>query len=148
MVLERGLEVLLHNASALDLINCGGRSELSEMVSKMSLCGLQNLKSLSITSCSWIKVTLSGEKIQQIVLPNLENLTLSYLQNLVKIVDGMIPKGCLGKLKTIEVVDCPRLRKLISYAFLRLLHNLNEIKIGGYDRIEGIISGKLSGGVF
>ncbi|XP_030441837.2 disease resistance protein At4g27190-like [Syzygium oleosum] len=146
MVLERGLEVLLDNVSALDLIKCGGISELTETVSKMSLRGLQNLKSLSITGCSWIKVILSGEKIQHNVLPNLENLTLSRLEKLVKIVDGMIPKGCLDKLKTIEVVDCPKLKKLISYAFLRRLRNLNKIKIEDCERMKSVILGKLSGG--
>ncbi|XP_030522622.2 disease resistance protein At4g27190-like [Rhodamnia argentea] len=146
-LLEGGLEVLLHNASALDLINCGGISDLSEIVSKKSLRGLQNLKSLSITGCSWIKVILREEKIQDSVLPNLENFTLSRLENLVKIVDGMLQEGCLGKLRTIEVVDCPKLKKLISYALLCQLHNLNEIKIADCERMKVVISGNLPGGV-
>ncbi|KAJ7014888.1 disease resistance family protein [Populus alba x Populus x berolinensis] len=49
-----GLEGLFCNASALDLVNCGGMDNLSEVVVRHNLHGLSGLKSLTISSCDWI----------------------------------------------------------------------------------------------
>ncbi|GMY39758.1 disease resistance protein At4g27190-like [Fagus crenata] len=100
--MEIRLEELLRNACALDLVTCGGIHEVSEIAGMRSLCGLPGLKSLTITSCEWITEL---------------------------IVEGGLPEGgCLGKLKTIEVVDCRRLKTVISYALLCQVQNLEEIK--------------------
>ncbi|KAF3453532.1 hypothetical protein FNV43_RR03972 [Rhamnella rubrinervis] len=139
-LLEMGLEGLLCNASALDMVTCGGISGLSDIVSKRSLCGLPNLKSLTLSNCDSITSLLVGEGSLKNKLPNLEHLTLSRLKTLRTILDGMVPRGCLGRLKTIEVVGCPRLRNLISFALLRLVQNLEEIKVRDCRRMRQIIA--------
>ncbi|KAG6790570.1 hypothetical protein POTOM_006727 [Populus tomentosa] len=113
-----GLEGLFCNASALDLVNCGGMDNLSEVVVRHKLHGLSGLKSLTISSCDWITTIL----------------------------EGIVPKrGCLGMLKTLEVVDCRRLEnQLISFSFLRQLKNLEEIKVGECRRIKRLIAGSAS----
>ncbi|GMY39445.1 disease resistance protein At4g27190-like [Fagus crenata] len=127
--MEIGLEGLLRNACALDLVTCGGIREVSEIAGRRSLCGLPGLKSLTITSCEWITELVNGENVQGSMLPNLEHLRLTRLRNLLKIVEGGLPEGgCLGKLRTIEVVDCRRLKTVISYALLCQVQNLEEIK--------------------
>jgi disease resistance protein RPS2 len=80
------------------------------------------------------------------MLPNLEHLKLRRLKNLSAILEGIVPKrGCLGMLKTLEVVDCGRLEKqLISFSFLRQLKNLEEIKVGECRRIKRLIAGSAS----
>ncbi|KAK9269457.1 hypothetical protein L1049_001231 [Liquidambar formosana] len=144
-LLEIGLEGLLCEASALDLVTCGGISGLSEIVGKASLHGLASLKSLTITSCDWNRNLISGEIIQGTVLPNLEHLTLRRLRNLETLLDGAIPNGeCLGRLRTIEVVDCPRLKNLMSYALLRRVKNLEEIRVSVCGRMKNIITGRVS----
>ncbi|XP_031376375.1 disease resistance protein At4g27190-like [Punica granatum] len=144
MVQNRGLEVLLQHCTALDLVSCGGISELSEIVTRTSLNGQQNLKSITITGCPWIRNILSGEKILRPVLTNLEHLGLYHLGNLEKILDGMVPKGCFGKLKTIEISNCQKLKKLSSYALLRQIRNLQEVKISECEEMKFIFSAKVS----
>lgn len=137
---EIGLEGLYCNASALDLVTCGGLSELSGIVGKRSLCGMPNLKSLTISNCDSITSLLDWERSLKSTLPNLEHLTLSHLKNLRTMLDGIVPRGCIGRLKTIEVVGCPRLKNLISYALFRLVQNLEEIKVRDCRRMWQIIS--------
>jgi len=141
-----GLEGLFCNASALDLVNCGGMDNLSEVVVRHNLHGLSGLKSLTISSCDWITSLINGETILRSMLPNLEHLKLRRLKNLSAILEGIVPKrGCLGMLKTLEVVDCGRLEKqLISFSFLRQLKNLEEIKVGECRRIKRLIAGSAS----
>ncbi|PON61479.1 LRR domain containing protein, partial [Parasponia andersonii] len=126
-LLERSLEGLLCPAIALDLVTCRGIIGLSDIVAKKSLKGLSNLKSLTISSCDCLVSLLDGDVCSRSTLPNLERLTLSRLKNLKILLERISPRGCLGRLKIIEVVDCPRLNSLISFALLRFVPNLEEI---------------------
>jgi disease resistance protein RPS2 len=82
------------------------------------------------------------------MLPNLEHLRLIRLRNLLKIVEGGLPEGgCLGKLKTIEVVDCRRLKTVISYALLCQVQNLEEIKVSDCRRMKCTIVRNVSDGL-
>nr|XP_015897812.2 disease resistance protein At4g27190-like [Ziziphus jujuba var. spinosa] len=139
-LLEIGLEGLYSNASALELVICGGICGLSDIVGKRSLCGMPNLKSLTISNCDSITSLLDWERSLKSTLPNLEHLTLSHLKSLSTMLDGMVQRGCLGRLKTIEVVGCPRLKKLISFALFRLVQNLEEIKVRDCRRMWQIIA--------
>jgi disease resistance protein RPS2 len=147
-LMEIRLEGLLHNACALDLVTCGGIRKVSAIAGRRSLCGLPGLKSLTITSCEWITELVNGENVQGSMLPNLEHLRLIRLRNLLKIVEGGLPKGgCLGKLKTIDVVDCRRLKTVISYALLCQVQNLEEIKVSDCRRMKCIIVRNVSDGL-
>ncbi|KAJ0100809.1 hypothetical protein Patl1_04364 [Pistacia atlantica] len=101
-VMGRGLDGLLWNSSALVLENCGGKSTLSELFARKSLCGLPGLKSLTISSCSSIIRLISWENVLRSMLPNLESLTLTRLRNFGSIfvgVDGGARNGdvfCFG----------------------------------------------------
>ncbi|GMY39447.1 disease resistance protein At4g27190-like, partial [Fagus crenata] len=131
-LMEIGLEGLLCNACALDLVTCGGIREVSEIAGRKSLCGLPGLKSLTITSCEWITELVNGENVQGSMLP----------------VEGGLPEGgCLGKLKTIEVVDCRRLKTVISYALLCQVQNLEEIRVSDCRRMKCIIVRNVSDGL-
>ncbi|KAK6946842.1 Leucine-rich repeat [Dillenia turbinata] len=141
-LLERDLEGLLCFASALHLVSCGGIIGFSKVLAKSSLCGLECLRSLTITSCN-ITYVISREDIQQNVLPNLEHLTLSCLENLKTVIDGMIPIGrCFSTLRTMEVVNCPGLRILIPHALLQHLQNLEEIKVNSCENMKYIVKGR------
>ncbi|KAF5727983.1 disease resistance family protein [Tripterygium wilfordii] len=147
-LMGRGFGGLLSNATAIDLVICGGIKELSELDAMNKLCGLPELKSLAISSCLCFRSLVSGDKILENMLPNLEFLTLSRLRNLENIVEGVVSKGgCLSRLKIIEVVNCPRLRNVISFAMLQQLQNLEEIKVGDCRRMKSLIAGKASDAV-
>lgn len=141
-LLQQELEGLLSSASALDFVTCAGTSGLSEIAHARHWCGLVSLKSLTITNCDWLKSLVNAEIIKQTMLPNLEHLVLNRLENLETILDGIVPKGgCLGKLKTMEVLYCPRLMTVISYSLLRQVQNIEEIKVSGCERIKCIVKG-------
>ncbi|KAB2615735.1 disease resistance protein [Pyrus ussuriensis x Pyrus communis] len=128
-LLQRGLEGLLCTESSLDLCTCGGISSLSNIITNKSLCGLPNLKSLTISNCDCITTLLVGETTLRSTLPNLEHLTLSHLDNLATLLGTKVPRGCLENLKTIKVVGCRLLKNFISFAILRLVPNLEEIRV-------------------
>ncbi|KAJ0100815.1 hypothetical protein Patl1_04362 [Pistacia atlantica] len=101
--------------------------------------------SLTISSCSSIIRLISGENVLRSMLPNLESLTLMRLRNLGSILAGMTPrKGCLHRLRTIEVVDCPRLRNLVSFALIQEVQNLEEIRISDCGKMKSIFIGNVS----
>ncbi|KAL4353675.1 hypothetical protein GQ457_06G022240 [Hibiscus cannabinus] len=141
----KGLNGLLTAASALDLIICGGISALSELSVSHGLSCLKRLKSLSISKCDCITSLISGNTISRTILPNLEHLSLNRLENLGEILGGMVPrKGCLRWLKTIEVVDCKKLKTLISFALLQQVKHLEEIKVKNCRKMKYIMSGEVS----
>ncbi|MBA0742592.1 hypothetical protein Gogos_015634 [Gossypium gossypioides] len=141
----KGLNGLLDTASALDLVICGGISALSELSISHRLSSLQSVKSLSISKCDCITSLISGDNISGTILPNLEHLSLNRLENLGEILGGMVPrKGCLKWLKTIEVVDCKKLRALISFALLQQVKNLEQIKVKNCSKMKYIIGGEVS----
>ncbi|KAJ0045606.1 hypothetical protein Pint_04269 [Pistacia integerrima] len=144
-LMGRYLDGLLSNSSALVLVNCGGKSTVSELVARKSLCGLPGLKSLTLSSCSSIIRLISGKNVLRSMLPNLESLTLMRLRNFGSILVGMTPrKGCLRRLRTIEVVDCPRLRNLVSFALIQEVQNLEEIRISDCGKMKSIFIGNVS----
>ncbi|KAM1655250.1 hypothetical protein ACFX2K_007535 [Malus domestica] len=139
-LLQRGLEGLLYTASALDLFTCGGISSLSDIITNKSVCGLPNLKSLTISNCDCITTLLVGETTLRSTLPNLEHLTLSHLDNLATLLDNIVPRRSLGNLKTIKVEGCRLLKNLISFSLLRLVSNLEEIKVSHCRRMKQVIA--------
>ncbi|XP_050368361.1 disease resistance protein At4g27190-like [Argentina anserina] len=138
-LLQSGLEGLLCSAVSLDLVTCGGMSSLSDVVSNRKLGGLPNLKFLTISNCDCITSLFIGEQTLASTLPNLQHLSLNRLNNLETMVDRILPRGCLGKLKTIEVMGCGRLKTLISFPLLRRVQNVEEIKVSDCRRMKQII---------
>lgn len=128
-------------ASALEMVICGATSSLSEVVAMRGWCGFASLKSLTITSCDRMTNLICADTLQQPMLPNLERLVLNRVGNLRSILKGIAPRvQCLGRLKTIVVVDWPRvIRILISYALLRQVQNLEEIRLSGCEGMKCII---------
>ncbi|XVE50517.1 hypothetical protein DITRI_Ditri01bG0168500 [Diplodiscus trichospermus] len=144
-LMGRGLNGLLSTASALDMVICGGMSALSELAINNTLSGLKTLKSLTISKCDCITSLIRGENILGSILPNLEQLSLSRLDNLEEILYGVVPRrGCLRWLKTIEVVECKKLKHLISFSLLKQVRNLEEIKVRNCRKMKCIILGDVS----
>lgn len=54
----------------------------------------------------------------------------------MKILDGMVPKGSLVKWKTIEISDCQKVKKLASYALMRQIRNLEEVRISECEEMK------------
>ncbi|KAI3675526.1 hypothetical protein L1987_85116 [Smallanthus sonchifolius] len=132
-LLQEDLKDLLHNTSSLDMLACVPMSQGHWL-------SLSSLISLNLSHCDVITRLISNERSSQEMFPNLQHLVLDHLQNLETIVEGIIPRGvCLSKLTTLQVLDCPLLKGAISYAMLRHVKNLEEIKVSGCRNMSCII---------
>ncbi|XP_023747963.1 disease resistance protein At4g27190 [Lactuca sativa] len=132
-LLQEHLQSLLHNTTSLSLLTCEGMAQRHWL-------SLSSLMSLTISNCSGIRILISQEKSSHAMFPNLQHLVLDHLKNLETIVEGILSRGiCLSNLKTIQVLDCPKLKGTISYAMLRHVKKLEEIKVSGCENMCRVI---------
>lgn len=132
-LLQEDLQDLFHNTSSLDVLTCVGMTH-------RHLLSLSSLVSLTISNCNDITHLISKERSSREMFPNLQHLVLDHLRSLETIVEGIIPRGkCLRNLTTIQVLDCPMLKGAVSYAMLRHVKKLEEIKVSGCDNLSCII---------
>ncbi|KAI3753868.1 hypothetical protein L2E82_25932 [Cichorium intybus] len=132
-LLQENLQCLLHNTTSLNMLTCQGMAQRHWL-------SLSSLKSLTISYCNGIRILVSQEKSSHAMFPNLQHLFLDHLNNLETIVEGMLPRGIfLSNLKTLHVFDCPKLKGTISYAMLRHVKKLEELKVSGCENMCRII---------
>ncbi|KVI10357.1 Disease resistance protein [Cynara cardunculus var. scolymus] len=132
-LLQEDLRDVLYNTSSLDMLTCVGMTQRHWL-------SLSSLISLTISNCDDITCLINKESSSQVMFPNLQHLVLDHLKNLVTTVESILPRGkCLSNLKTIHVLDCPMLRGAISYAMLRHVGKLEEIKVSGCENMCRII---------
>nr|GEW01793.1 disease resistance protein At4g27190-like [Tanacetum cinerariifolium] len=129
---QEDLQDLLRTASSLKLLTCIG------MTQKHWLC-LSSLISLTISNCTNITCLISDEGSSLELFASLQNLVLDHLENLENISQLLSRGKCLRNLKTIQVLECPKLKGAISYAMLRRVQKLEEIKVSGCKNMSCII---------
>ncbi|CAK7338344.1 unnamed protein product [Dovyalis caffra] len=111
-LMSGGLEGLLCNANALDLVTCGGINKLSEVFVRNNLFGLSGLKSLTISRCDCITSLINGETILKSMLPNLEHIRVGECRRIKRLIAETASNAELPKLKVIEVWDLANLRSV------------------------------------
>ncbi|KAL8237793.1 hypothetical protein R6Q59_018874 [Mikania micrantha] len=132
-LLQEDLQDLLHSTSFLDLSTCVG-------ITRRHWLSLSSLISLTISNCNDMTHLISKERSSREMFPNLQHLVLDNLYNLKTIVEGIIPRGkCLRNLTTLQVLDCPVLKGAVSYAMLRHVKKLEEIKVSSCENMSCII---------
>ncbi|KAJ0516624.1 putative P-loop containing nucleoside triphosphate hydrolase, leucine-rich repeat domain superfamily [Helianthus annuus] len=132
-LLQEDFKDFLHNINSLDVLTCVG-------LTRRHLLSLSSLISLTISNCNDISCLISKERSSKEMFPNLKHLVLDHLQSLETIVEGIIRRGvCLRKLTTIQVLDCPMLKVAVSYAMLRHVKSLEEVKVSGCKNMSCII---------
>ncbi|KAI3675522.1 hypothetical protein L1987_85112 [Smallanthus sonchifolius] len=125
---------------AIDLDAVGIPSRDPFCMTLRHLLSLSSLISLTISNCNDIAHLISKERSPREVFPNLKHLVLEHLQSLETIVEGIIPRSkCLRNLTTIQVLDCPMLKGVVSYAMLRHVKKLEDIKVSGCENLSCII---------
>ncbi|KAI3768928.1 hypothetical protein L6452_00024 [Arctium lappa] len=132
-LLQEDLQDVLYNTSSLYMLTCVGMTQRHWL-------SLSSLISLTISNCDDITCLINKESSSHEMFPNLRHLVLDHLKNLVTTVESILPRGkCLSNLKTIHVLDCPMLGGAISYAMLRHVGKLEEIKVSGCKNMCRII---------
>ncbi|XP_076902957.1 disease resistance protein At4g27190-like [Bidens hawaiensis] len=134
---QEDLQDLLHNTSSLDLLTCVGMTQRHWL-------SLSSLISLTISNSNEVTHLISKERSSREMFPNLQHLVLDHLQSLEAIVEGIIPRGkCLINLTTIKVLECPMLKVAVSYAMLRHVKKLEDIRVSSCENLSCVIeSGK------
>ncbi|KAL9688140.1 hypothetical protein QQ045_032554 [Rhodiola kirilowii] len=78
------------------------------------------------------------------MLPNLEHLKLIRLQNLETILSGTVRVGGIFKLlRTLKVVECHKLKNLVSYSLLLHLQSIERITVSDCRHLESIFAGRV-----
>ncbi|KAL4554901.1 hypothetical protein LXL04_037510 [Taraxacum kok-saghyz] len=132
-LLQEHLEGLLHNTTSLNMLTCEG-------IAQRHWLSLSSLMSLTISNCNGVRILINQERSSQVMFPNLQHLVLDHLKNLETIVEGILPRGiCLANLKSVHVFDCPKLKGTVSYAMLRHVKKLEEIKVSGCENTCRVI---------
>ncbi|XP_077242304.1 disease resistance protein At4g27190-like [Tasmannia lanceolata] len=107
---------------------------------------LQCLKSLNIYECQVRKLMIRREDVQHEVLPNLEEISLTAIENVENIWEEMVASGGgrrFPKLRKIAVIHCEGLKSLIPYDFLQELDNLEDIYVRNCSNMEEIFGAKV-----
>nr|XP_043620126.1 disease resistance protein At4g27190 [Erigeron canadensis] len=131
---QENIRYLLRITSSLDMLTCVGMNQRHWL-------SLSSLISLTISNCDVMICLISSERSSQNMFPKLQHLILDKLKNLATTVEGILRRGrCLTNLKTVQISDCPMLKEAISYAMLRHVQKLEEIKVNGCENMSCIIA--------
>ncbi|CAM8921574.1 unnamed protein product [Rhodiola kirilowii] len=134
-------KALLSYATSLALSTC---SFINLLFERRNITCLFNLKLLLITSCLDVRNLVDVDGIGQSMVPNLEHLKLIRLQNLETILSGTVRVGGIFKLlRTLKVVECHKLKNLVSYSFLLHLQSIERITVSDCRHLESVFAGRV-----
>ncbi|XP_027166657.1 probable disease resistance protein At4g27220 [Coffea eugenioides] len=127
---------VLRRSSAFELIGNQDTKSLSDI-------GIDCMESLAVCvveGCDQISSIIScGSDAARIVFPFLEKLDLVNLKSLCCILDGSVGPQSFSNLTSIIVLECRKLKKLISLGMVKNLENLKHLKIQDCLGIEEVI---------
>ncbi|XP_050224699.1 disease resistance protein At4g27190-like [Mercurialis annua] len=115
---------------------------IENICSSRFLEGLDNLELLYVSSCHNLKqviVSLDSD-FKSIVLPRLRNLVLRDLPTMKSILKGLVPSSCFHNLRSLTVQGCPGLKFLFLPDLAENLEQLVYLEISDCMRLERIIS--------
>ena len=139
-------EVLRH-ATALLL-------DRQSTLTKLSEFGIGNIKNLEfcvLGECSERESIVDGTEIYtqgdergdvcaEIILGSLQYLRLHFMKNLRSIWKGPIQRGCLSKLKSLELHACPYLTTIFTLDLLQNLKILEELVVERCPKINSMVT--------
>ncbi|XP_020273080.1 probable disease resistance protein At1g61310 isoform X2 [Asparagus officinalis] len=103
------------------------------------------LQVVSVNSCNEVIEIFNSEGFTQgiVILPKLERLQLTSLQNLIRLFSGNLPNGSLQKLSRLQVSGSNKLQRLlpeITGAFV----NLEELEVGSCASLKYLFSSSMA----
>ncbi|KAJ4846530.1 hypothetical protein Tsubulata_013530 [Turnera subulata] len=152
---ERGVQLRLpRDTKRLKISECHDLQSLCD--ASPSLNGAIGLKSVNIEQCDGIQCLLQLSCLSSYpeALKSLESLSLWHLKSLKVLFSrggDVAPApwpptySCFPHLKTIWVVDCPRLKVLFPLGLAVNLPNLEEIKVLGCKELEELVESREGG---
>ncbi|CDP20323.1 unnamed protein product, partial [Coffea canephora] len=130
------IQTVLRRSSAFELIG----NQDTESLSDIGIGCMRSLAVCVVEGCDEISSIISHDSdASRIVFPFLEKLHLVNLKSLRCILDGSVGTQSFSKLTSIIVLDCHKLKKLISLGMVKNLENLKHLKIQHCLGIEEVI---------
>ncbi|GMI65296.1 hypothetical protein HRI_000198900 [Hibiscus trionum] len=138
--LDRGVKLLLQKTEDLTLDELQG---IKNLLYEVDGTGFPQLKNLHVQNGSEIQFIINSMEVaSQKAFPILESLFLQNLVNLEKICQGKLEEECFKRLKIVSVECCDRLKNLFPISMIKMLVQLQEIKVSKCKSIEQIIAEK------
>lgn len=133
---KHGLKMLLERSEELYL---DGLEGVKNVVYDLDKEGFPQLKHLEFENNSEIRYILqsTGEIHPCSAFPSLESLYLNKMSDLENICDGKLTTGSFGKLKSITVINCDRLKNLFPFFIVK---QFEEIEVTKCNMMEEIVT--------
>ncbi|KAJ4848677.1 hypothetical protein Tsubulata_046597 [Turnera subulata] len=134
-----GIQMLIKTAEALYLDDVKGAENLLYGLDKEGFPLLKHLRLQNHPEIKYI-VNKVDRASANIAFPVLETLFLHNLVSLEKIFQGKFMAQLFGKLQTLEVSDCTKLKHLFSLPLVKGLVKLQSIKVTSCNNMVGIVA--------
>lgn len=133
---KHGLKILLKRSEELYL---DGLEGVKNVVCDLDEEGFPQLKHLEFENNNEIRyiLQLTREIHPCSAFPSLESLYLNKMSDLENICDGKLTAGSFGKLKSITVINCDRLKNLFPFFIVK---QLEEIEVTECNMMEEIVT--------
>nr|GMC55565.1 probable disease resistance protein At1g12290 isoform X2 [Ipomoea batatas] len=143
------LVLLPANITCLHIEDCEG---LNGCIADYLQSIMSNLKELHIVQCTKVEWILNSQQIIENAsntgatpFKSLEVLTLILLPNLISVCKGedvILSDNCtFSSLKHLEIFGCDSMKKLLPYALLQNLKNLEKLDVRYCSQLEVVIGG-------
>ncbi|KAF6159106.1 hypothetical protein GIB67_032723 [Kingdonia uniflora] len=130
------VNVLMVKTYELYLEECYGLKNVSEL---NPMGRFYNLKTLTIYGCKEMEYVVNvEEQVEDTMLPQLEFLKLSYMEELNAIWNGPLVERSFEKLRVLGIRDCKNLVSILPSRLWTRLQNLEEIKIKKCPKLEKV----------
>ncbi|XP_022742510.1 uncharacterized protein LOC111293811 [Durio zibethinus] len=134
--LDSGVKLLLQKTEDLYLDELKG---IKNLLYELDDTGFPQLKNLHIQNGSEIQFIINSIAMpSRNIFPILESLSLQNLINLEKICQGELEEISFKRLKIISIKSCDRLKNLFPFSMIKMLLQLQEIKVTNCKSIEEI----------
>jgi disease resistance protein RPS2 len=109
---------------------------------KLSDFGVDNINTMRgclIEGCHEIETLVDGNSITKSALTWLEEMHINDAAKLTSIWEGVVHTGSLARLKTLNLCQCPSLKKIFSNGMIAQFSQLQNLKVQKCSEIEEII---------
>lgn len=112
----------------------------SKLVHELIRDGCPNLKYLKLCDIDTLEHVTNG--VRPLLLNTLETIILLSLENLQHISSGPLMLGSFGKLKSLHVCECSRLRNVFQLSIVKQLVHLENLTVRYCESMEEVIRGE------
>lgn len=126
---------VLKESDVVELIGHKNFSSLSEF-------GMENMKNLQgcwLEDCEDIECIVDGNLMSIVALESLERMHISNVPQLHSLWKGPIQAGSLGKLVSLILLKCPKLKNIFTSGLIEQMAQLQCMSVEECDEIEEII---------